>query len=81
MEQDKVFHLAAGALVALAAWALIALAPQLGTQPAMAIAAAAVGVAYELVQRLRGEGVPDPADALATAAGGGLVALLVWALA
>jgi hypothetical protein len=81
MEQDKVFHLTAGGLVALAAWALIALAPQIGTQAVMALAAAAVGVAYEVLQRIRGDGVPDPADALATTAGGGAVALLVWWIA
>lgn len=80
MKRDKVMHAAGGVMVAFAVLPLVWVAAYWGIPWAMLAAAAAVGVAYEVQQRIRGEGQPDPVDALATASGGALPALLVWLL-
>jgi hypothetical protein len=75
--KDKIAHLVVGAVVAIAAIALVLMAEEWGALLPAALAAAAVGVAYELVQGYRGDGTPDPMDALATAIGGLLVAVVI----
>lgn len=78
--RDKQLHIIMGAAVALAAWGLVELARHFGIPIAMGIAAAAVGVAYEVLQGFRNEGEPDPVDAAFTAGGGVAATLLVVAL-
>lgn len=78
--RDKRLHLLMGAIVALAAGALVWLAGEYGLAPAMALAAAAAGVGYEVIQAIRNEGEPDPVDAAYTAVGGVAVAVLGWLL-
>jgi Co/Zn/Cd efflux system component len=67
--KDKLMHGAFGAAASAGAFALA----KFGVIFAMLLAAVAVGVAYELVQKLRGEGQPDWRDALATAIGGAAI--------
>lgn len=73
---DKLMHAIMGAAVAVCAAGLVWISQLVDTPTAMLAAAVAVGVAYELVQRLRNEGQADPLDAIATAAGGALAAFL-----
>ena len=80
MQRDKTMHAAVGALVALALAALQWIISLWGMPLGMLCAAAGIGVAYELVQKIRGEGTPDPQDALATAVGGAIIAI-GWAIA
>lgn len=76
--RDKLMHLAFGAGTVVGTVALLFLARQYGAGPAMAFASTVVGVGYELVQRLRKEGEPSVADALATAAPGWLAWGVLW---
>lgn len=77
---DKAQHLiygAAAGLVGAAAAALYphALPPWYGAM----ICAALVGIGKELADQYFGSGSPSWADALATVAGGGVIALATWA--
>lgn len=74
--RDKVFHLLAGALVALAMWALAWIAARFGIAAAMLCAGVITGAGYEIVQKITGEGTPHPLDALATISGAALVAII-----
>lgn len=76
LPDDKRKHLIAGALIAAGALALVWLST-IALGLAVAAAGAAVGVAYEAVQRLRGEGTPELADAAATALPGVLLGLTI----
>lgn len=80
---DKAQHAIGGALVAAGFVLLLWLAAHAGIAVAMLAAGGMAGAAFEVVQRIRGEGQPDWRDALATAGGAALVALawhLVWPL-
>lgn len=68
--RDKAMHVAMGAATAIGVLALLFVAARFGPPAAMIAGAVAVGCAYEGVQKLRGEGVVEFADVLATAAGG-----------
>lgn len=73
--KDKLQHAAFGAAAAVGAFALSRLPPVY----AMLLAPALVGIAYELVQKLRNEGVPAWSDVLATCIGGAALAALARA--
>lgn len=75
---DKQLHAVAGAITAICALLLAYLVPIIGAPLVALLAGAAMGIGYELVQLLRHEGQPDLADAAATTAGAGVVALLLW---
>lgn len=75
LPKDKLLHAAFGALTAVAVVPLLYITVRFGAAVAMVIAAVMMGVGYELQQKLRGDGEPSWADALATAVGGGLIAL------
>ncbi len=76
IERDKVFHIAGGALAAAAVIVLVEVAFRFGVQWACLGGAVLVGLGYEVQQKVRGDGVPSWPDALATVAGGALVALI-----
>lgn len=76
IDKDKLFHASAGAVTVIGAFAVIMLYSAFGWGPAFAFASTAVGIGYEVVQKLRNEGHPDPVDAAFTAAPG----WLAWAL-
>ncbi len=83
LAKDKILHVAFGAGSALAAVLIVEVAHRFGLSWAMLLAAAMIGVGYELQQKLRGNGQPSWADALATSAGGAGVAaaLAIYAAA
>jgi hypothetical protein len=76
IERDKVFHIGGGALTAAAVIVLVHVAASFGIAWACLAGAVLVGIGYEVQQKIRGEGVPSWPDALATAAGGAIVALI-----
>jgi hypothetical protein len=75
--RDKLLHIAAGAVAGLAFIALVLVTTHAGLAWAVLAAGALTGFGYEGLQRYRGEGRVELADALATTAGGALVALAV----
>jgi hypothetical protein len=79
MQRDKVLHFAFGLASALAAIAVVEIRDRFGLPAACLALAAAVGVGYEVVQKLRGSGEPSVRDALATAAGGAMLSLALLA--
>lgn len=76
--RDKVFHLAGGALGAVAVIVLVEVAWHFGIHWAALGGAVLVGIGYEAQQKVRGEGDPSWPDALATIAGGIGVAVVTW---
>lgn len=78
IERDKVFHIGGGALSAAAVIVLVEVAWHFGIPWAALAGAALVGIGYEAQQMIRKEGTVSVADALATAAGGAVVALIAW---
>ena len=73
-------HVAFGVCAGVGAIVLVWLEARFGLGVAAIVSAACLGLGYEAVQRLRREGVPSWRDALATAAGGGLVAAVLAVL-
>lgn len=76
IEKDKLLHLAFGTAAAVGALAVVTVAQRFGFGPAAALASTIVGLSYELLQKVRKSGEPDPMDAVFTAAPG----WLVWAV-
>lgn len=81
---DKVQHVAKGALYVVAYAFLSWLETKIGLQLA-ALAACALGAgAYELNQKIRGQGVPSvedwAADMIGGAAAAGVLGVVVWSL-
>lgn len=76
--KDKLMHAAMGAVAALGVLGLLAIAKHMGKDAAMVAGAVAVGLGYELVQKLRDEGDPDLEDAAVTTAGGLALTVLAW---
>lgn len=78
IERDEQLHLAFGAAAALAMLGVLAVQQHFGPRWAVMAAVAGLAIGYELVQKLRAEGQPSWADALAGIAGGaGLLAAAV----
>lgn len=65
--RDKLQHIAAGCATVAAAYLGSVVLHQHGLGWFLAYASTGVGVGYEIVQRIRREGQPDPLDAAATA--------------
>lgn len=74
---DKALHIGAGAVIALVTLGIWLTPSGAG---AMLLAGIFAGVGYEAVQAYRGQGEPDPLDALATFLGAALIAGLYFAL-
>lgn len=75
--KDKQQHLIGGAVVALGTLAVLWVAQRFGAPVAIGVAGTAVGWGFEWLQGFRGEGQPDPRDALTTSAGAWVVAAAV----
>ena len=76
--EDKRLHLIFGAVAAAGAFVVLLLGHAFGIGPALAFASTAVGVGYEIVQRVRKSGTPSLADAAFTAAPGWLAWAGLW---
>lgn len=77
--KDKLQHAVGGALAALVTLAVLWVAQRFGAPVAIGAAGTAVGWGFEWLQGFRGEGQPDPRDALTTSAGAWAVAAaLQW---
>lgn len=77
---DKRQHLIGGAAVAAALAGVIYLAVTFGWWAGVAAGSLAAGLGVELYQKIRREGQPDPADALASALPGLVVAAALWSI-
>lgn len=75
---DKLAHLKLGAAAAVALLAVLLVALYLSMPVALGLGCSALGIGYERVQRLRGEGTQSWADAAATAAPGLALAVLLF---
>jgi hypothetical protein len=77
--RDKLFHIGGGALSAAAVLVLLEVGWHFGAHWASLCGAVLVGFGYEWQQKVRKEGEVSALDALATVAGGAVVALIAWA--
>lgn len=74
--RDKVLHVGLGVLAVLCAYVALWVHAAFGLGACMAFTTTAVGVLYEVQQRVRGEGQVEVLDAAATAAPG----WVLWAV-
>ena len=74
--RDKLLHIALGVLAIVCALAALMIHAFFGLGPTLAYTTTAVGVGYEVQQRIRGEGQVEALDAVCTAAPG----WLAWAI-
>lgn len=79
MPKDTWSHFCAGILALVSLGVIVQTMNEHGVGPAAALTTSLLGVAYEVLQRVRGEGVPSLRDAAATAAPGWLVWLALAA--
>lgn len=78
IERDKALHAVGGALASIAVIVLVNVASWVGIGWACLLGSVLVGIGYEAQQYLRKDGTVSMHDALATAAGGALVAVIAW---
>jgi hypothetical protein len=76
MQADKWIHLALGVIVCIAACAGSYIYATWGLGPLLAFTSTTIGIAYEVQQKIRGEGQVEALDALATA----LPGWVAWAI-
>ncbi len=75
LARDYKLHIAFGIAAAASSVLIVIVAERFGLPWAVFLAAALLGVGYEVQQRMRGEGEASWRDALATAAGGASVSI------
>ncbi len=75
---DKILHLQLGAAVALALLVVAVIVMLAGVPLAVLTGSVAASIGYEVVQRIRGDGVPSWTDAAASAVPGALLALVLY---
>ena len=78
---DKILHLQFGTAIAVALMGLFYLSHSIGIPGSVLLGSIAAGIGYEVQQFIRKEGEATWQDAFATAAPGGLLALLLYVLA
>ena len=78
MTNDKLLHFALGVIACLAACVGAYIYGTVGLGALLAYTSTTVGIAYEMQQKIRGEGQVDAFDAFATAIPGWVAAAIIY---